>query len=121
MVFNFKTFSAFATKAYKELGESPYILDEVLAVFKCYFTKYEREMCEPHPNLRLSQIKHIISVMPYLEKDFKSGAPEDIDADCYPDMINQHFKTEYRGNCDYNINHFFSGCIRELRYYETLY
>jgi hypothetical protein len=34
MQFNFKTFSAFATKAYRELGESAYTLDEVLSVSK---------------------------------------------------------------------------------------
>ena len=34
MQFNFKTFSAFATKAYRELGESAYTLDEVLPVSK---------------------------------------------------------------------------------------
>ena len=44
----------------------------------------------------------------------------DIDPDCYEDMIDRHFRTRYR-NCDYNINHFFSGRIRELRFYETCY
>ena len=34
MQFNFKTFSAFATKAYRELGENAYTLDEVLPVSK---------------------------------------------------------------------------------------
>ena len=44
----------------------------------------------------------------------------DIDPDCYEDMIDKHFRTRYR-NCDYNINHFFSGRIRVLRFYETCY
>ena len=38
----------------------------------------------------------------------------------HPPMIDQHFQTRYR-RCDYNINHFFSGRIRELRFYETCY
>lgn len=41
----------------------------------------------------------------------------DIFPSVYPYIIQLHFKTKYR-NCDYNINHFFSGRIRELRCYE---
>lgn len=120
MLFNFQTFSAFVMKAYKELGESPYTLDEVLSVFQYYFEQYEEYMGEPHPYLKMWQIKHIIQTMPYMDKDFASGACSDLDADCYPAMIDQHFQTEYK-DCDYRINHFFSGCIRELRFYETCY
>lgn len=120
MYFNFQAFSAFAAKAYRELGEHAYTLEEILSVFRYYFEKYEEYRGEPHPNLRLEQIKRIIQIMPYLDKNFLSGACSDIDADCYPALIDQHFQTEYR-QCDYRINHFFSGCIRELRFYETCY
>lgn len=120
MLFDFQTFSAFAAKAYKELGGSPYTLDEVLSVFHYYFEKYEQYSGEPHPHIRLEQIKRIIHVMPYMSQDFPSGAGSDLDADCYPILIDQHFQTEYQ-NCDYRINHFFSGSIRELRFYETCY
>ena len=41
-----------------------------------------------------------------------------IEPDAYPLLIQLHFKTSYR-RCDYNINHFFSGRIRELRLYEA--
>ena len=120
MVFDFQTISAFATKAYRELGENSYTLEEVLSVFRCYFEQYERYMGEPHPHIRLDQIKHIIHVMPYMDKEFASGADPDLEPDCYPILIDQHFQTAYK-NCDYRINHFFSGAIRELRFYETCY
>ena len=32
----------------------------------------------------------------------------------------EKYEARYR-HCDYNINHFFSGKIRELRFYEELY
>lgn len=44
----------------------------------------------------------------------------DISPDAYYAMIDQHFATKYK-NCDYNINHFFSGKVRELRFYESCY
>ena len=114
MKFNFKTFSVLAEKAYQDLGDSSYTLDEVLSVFECYFEQYERYMGQQHPNLRIEQIRRIIQVMPHLELD----TTPDLDADCYPEMIDRHFQTKYR-HCDYRINHFFSGCVRINRFYET--
>lgn len=38
----------------------------------------------------------------------------------YPYLIEAYFKTSFK-DCDYNICHFFSGRIRELRFFETLY
>lgn len=117
MAFDFKTFAVFAAKAYKELGKSPYTLDEVLSVFICYFQTYEEHRNAVHPFLKPEQIKRIIGAMPYLNPKDKliEILPEE-----YPAIIEQHFKTQYR-SCDYNINHFFSGMIRELRYYERIY
>ena len=118
MQFDFKAFAVFAAKAYNELGESPYTLDDVLSVFDCYFQTYEDRMNEPHPFLKLEQIKRIVKIMPYLS--LNTHGDVDIEPEAYPDIIDQHFQTQYR-SCDYNINHFFSGMIRELRYYERVY
>lgn len=35
-------------------------------------------------------------------------------------MIDAYFETEFY-DCNYRINHFFSGQIRELRFYEEIY
>ena len=121
MDFDFKTFSAFVTKAYKEVGNCPYSLRDVLSVFECYFEHYEAAMGETHPFLKLDQIKRIIRQMPYMDTVLPGGAPSEIEPEEYPDLIDQHFRTEYSEDCDYRINHFFSGMIRELRYYERIY
>ena len=70
--------------------------------------------------IRAVQIERIIREMPYIDETDKANSTMDIDPDCYEDMIDKHFRTRYR-NCDYNINHFFSGRIRVLRFYETCY
>ena len=76
----------------------------------------------PYPqNVNMArEVERIIREMPYIDETDKLNSTMDIDPDCYEDMIDKHFRTRYR-NCDYNINHFFSGRIRELRFYETCY
>ena len=111
MQFDFDTFTHLVTKVY---NDGPYTLEEVLTVFKYYFLKYEAVMGQPHPHIRMDQIRRIIQKMPNI------STRVDVDAEVYSDLIDRHFATKYRG-CDYNINHFFSGRIRELRFYETGY
>ena len=88
--------------------------------FRYYFEQYEAYTGAPHPPIRAVQIERIIREMPYIDETDKANSTMDIDPDCYEDMIDKHFRTRYR-NCDYNINHFFSGRIRVLRFYETCY
>lgn len=111
MLFDFKTFTQLVTRVY---DDSPYTLEQVLAVFRYYFEKYEGVIGHPHPNIRMEQIRRIVQKMPYI------SPMADIEPEEYRGLIDQHFETKYRG-CDYNINHFFSGKIRELRFYETVY
>lgn len=118
MNFDFDRFSKIAASVYTR--ESPYSLEDVLGVFKCYFQQYEAYTGYSHPPLRASQIARIIQDMPWLDCVCRGSVSADITPDCYPVIIEQHFKTRYR-HCDYNINHFFSGKVRELRYYETCY
>ena len=122
MKFNFPLFKALATKAYKNVGGSTYPLEDVLYVFEYYFYDYERFTRRVHPNICMSQIERIIEAMP--QADDEVHIFFDIDPYDYATLIDAHFKTEYNigcGGCDYNINHFFSGNIRTLRYYEHLY
>ena len=117
MLFDFDTFAKLVERCYEP---GPYSLEEVLFIFKYYFWRYEQEFGRPHPHIRMQQIRTIIERMPYVERDDFGGYFADIDAEEYRYIIEQHFRTSYK-NCDYNINHFFSGRIRELRFYETCY
>ena len=119
MYFNFKLFSSLATRAYNKEDDHIYSLDDVLRIFEYYFQKYEDTFHDVHPNIRAEQIERIIAAMPYIEPTY-GGSVADIEPQDYGPLIDKHFQTQYR-NCDYNINHFFSGDIRLLRYYEELY
>lgn len=96
----------------------PYSVDDVLAVFAYFFDAYAAEIHHPHPPLKKEQIHRIIEQMPFADVHHSNVA--DLDADAYPVMIDQYFRMPFR-NCDYRINHFFSGQIREMRFYEECY
>ena len=117
--FDFRRFCGSAALAYKEC--SPYTLDECLEVFRVYFQAYEEYMGHPHPPIRREQIARIMQEMPWIDEIRKTSDSyiADIDPNTYKYIIRLHFKTKYR-RCDYNINHFFSGRIRELRLYEVI-
>ena len=118
MLFDFERITISAKLAYRRCGEGAYSLEEVLHVFRYYFETYELIFDEAHPAIRIAQIARIIDCMPFI---FDGGKMIDISPDEYETIIDQHFNTKYMAGCDYNINHFFSGDIRENRYYETLY
>lgn len=114
MNFDFDKFSQITASVYPPSG---YSLQDALQVFKYYFEQYEKHTGKIHPPIKASQIVRICQDMPYLTigNYYPDVSPED-----YKIMIDKHFETKYRV-CDYNINHFFSGRIRELRYYEECY
>lgn len=116
MIFDFDRFSKIAASVYNE--GNPYSLDECLEVFRCYFQTYEEYMGHPHTPIRREQIAQIMQDMPWVCEDNKVVPFPDILHCSYKHIIRLHFKTRYR-RCDYNINHFFSGRIRELRLHET--
>lgn len=111
-------FGSFLFISVKPAKYSGYSLQDALRVFRYYFEQYEKHMGKPHPPIRASQIVRICQDMPYIFPD--GEGIEDVTPDGYYAMIDKHFRTKYR-RCDYNINHFFSGRIRELRFYEELY
>lgn len=129
LTFNFLEFSKIASVVYN-IGNI-YSLDECLKVFRCYFGMYEKFIGHAHPPIKAGQIERIIRIMPYIDREpskevveaIKQIDPQmepapDIEPDLYPLIIQLHFKTKYR-NCDYNINHFFSGRIRDYRMMEA--
>ena len=128
MTFDFERFAKIAASVYNK--GNPYSLEDCLKVFYCYFWTYEKYKSCPHPPIRREQIAYIMGIMPFLEQpdpafmkymkeEFGHDPVPDIDQSTYPNLINLHFKTRYR-RCDYNINHFFSGRIREMRLHEYM-
>lgn len=123
MIFDMLKFTTFAQRAHENAagqGYTVYSLEDTLAIFKYYFEWYEHTQGKAHPNIRVAQIERIVIAMPYVQEIHRRAGVLDIDPESYEEMIPQHFKTKY-ANCDYNINHFFSGQVRELRFFETCY
>ena len=119
MIFDFEKFEKIAADIYPL--EGPYSFAESMSVFKYFFAKYEEFMGEPHPPVRSEQIARICRCMPYIDRrECSGGQCADIMPTDYPVLIDKYFATKYR-NCDYRICHFFSGRIRELKFYEGLY
>jgi len=114
MLFDFRRFAKIAASVYSQ--GNPYSLEECLEVFRLYFQTYEEYVGHSHPPIRRGQIDHIMKIMP-AEGNYIVPYQEILPVS-YKYLIGLHFKTKYR-NCDYNINHFFSGKIRELRRYEA--
>ena len=117
MLFDFEKFSNITASVYPG---GLYRLEDALNVFQCYFERYEKHTGKAHPALRASQIVRICRIMPFLSAENKRNCCEDVSPLDYPAMIDQHFRTKYR-NCDYNVNHFFSGKIRAMRFFEVCY
>ena len=109
MIFDFDSFKKTMLSACEPVAYSP---EEALGVFGYYFERYEEKTGKPHPWLRAEQIKRIVRAMPYI------CGVGNIPPFEYRFLIDRHFQTRYR-NCDYNINHFFSGRVRALRMKET--
>ena len=118
ILFNFASFTRVVENVYNTVS-TPYSLDNVLSVFRYFFEEYEAATGQIHPGIRRDQIARIVAAMPYIDMQ-THGTAADIDPEDYPDMIDAYFQTDFP-DCDYRINHFFSGQIRELRFYERLY
>lgn len=119
MQFDFDKFRSIVSSIYPtDPEETTYTPEQSLAVFYCYFQYYEHHRKQPHPPIKADQILNIIRSMNWMFDEYEE--PMELFPEDYPAMIAKHFKTQYRC-CDYNINHFFSGKIRTLRYYEVCY
>ena len=106
--FDFDIFSKMVEDAYLEFVDHPYTLEEVLGVFKCFFDRFH-EYFDNHPPISEEQIIFILEVMPYQTTCTKGV--NFIDPWEYPAIIDEYFESDFK-NCNYRINHFFSGKIR---------
>ena len=121
-----KRFRQITEKAYNRMEDTVnrYSLEEYIAIFEHYFSRYAEKRGEDHPPIGCENIRRIMERMPY------TGAPDesiggrdmfDYTAEMYPAMIDQYFRTRFFPGCDYRIFHFMSGNVRELRLYEILF
>ena len=107
-VLDFDVFSSLATSVYHEIADSPYALNEVLFVFRYFFEQY-RDRFGDHPPIKREQIERLIRRMPYPTEYI--GGLDVIEPVEYFDIIDTYFESDFK-NCNYRINHFFSGKIR---------
>lgn len=113
-----RIFDSLAKCEYKE--SDPWELEDYLYVFHYYFRIYEQRFGRPHPHIKREQIRNIMDSMPYINCESRCGTEEDLSPEDYGPLIDRYFDMDWEGS-DYNINHFFSGQIREMRFYEVLY
>lgn len=99
-------------------GLFPFTMNDCVSVFRYFFEAFKHFRGEDHPLINTEQVKTIIEEMPYVTNEHFEEII-DIPVCFYPPMIDRYFKTKYE-NCDYRINHFFSGRIRELKFYECM-
>ena len=115
MQFDFKKFQAIAKHAYPQ--SSQFNFDECMSVFKSFFERYEEYIGVPHPPIKASQIQRFCLDMPYIFDNL--GRTTDLEPADYPAMIDDYFATMRTTRVNANINHFFSGRIREIAFYRA--
>ena len=95
-----------------------YSFADCISVFKYYFDAYSHFTGKDHPVLTGKQMQSIMKKMPVLVGEAARGAC-DIEPNEYKSVIDRYFGTFFP-DCDYRILHFFSGRIRESKYFEAL-
>lgn len=102
---------------HKTVDTEHFSFDDCMTVFRTFFDAYHDFTGTDHPVPGGKQIAAIMEKMPYADKGRKIPLePED-----YETLIAAYFLTPAFQDCDHRIYHFFSGDIRENRYYETIY
>lgn len=114
---NYNIFDRLVASVYRQ--EDTWPLESYIHVFHKFFDEYDATFAEPHPHISRANIRKLMDEMPWLTLA-ERGVSEPLNLDSYDAMIERYFEIDWE-NCDYNINHFFSGQIRELRFYETCY
>jgi len=103
-------------RVYQSTGPYGFTAPESLLVFKQFFDAYERYEGQEHPKINRRQIRKILEAMPHLEDE--TGRDLGISPEDYEHLIEDYFETVE--SCDHNINHFFSGDVRLIRYYSVI-
>ena len=93
-------------------------LEDCIDVFRYFYRQYSLIRQEDHPRLKNKTIREIIEKFPLTDNEY--GEPIELTPDMYPTLIDAYFDQNFP-DCDYTIQHFMSGMIRTLRFYEELY
>ncbi len=94
-------------------------LQDCINVFSYYYQRYDEIFQRKHPRLKNKTIRAIIKKLPYVLDDLNRDI--DLYPESYPKLIDAYFEQDFGPDCDYSIQHFMSGVIRALRYYEEEY
>lgn len=122
--YNIGLFAKIVKPIYTELsnaGDTCFSFLDVLDIFATYFAEYETKFKREHAHINKKQIRDIIYIIDNIPDRATGDFIPDITVEDYEAMISCHFRTNYHDKTDFNINHFFSGDIRLLRFYEAVY
>lgn len=112
----FEQFENMCSLIYKTVKTDKFSFDDCMKVFRLYFAAYRGFTGEGHPIPRYKQIATIMEKMPFADEEGSIPLePED-----YEVLIPAYFMIPFP-NSDRNISHFFSGKIRENRFFEILH
>lgn len=100
--------------------EDEFSLGNVLDLFRYFYRAYKTKFKRDHPHITTETIKGIIQDLPEAV-DPETGMTVDLSFCDYYDMMKQYFKSDFGERCDYTFQHFMSGKIRYIKYYETQY
>ncbi|MDD6090525.1 MAG: hypothetical protein PUB77_07700 [Clostridiales bacterium] len=118
---NAEFFENMIREEYRKLPDKhPYSEDQCVDILFYFFGAYRATRHEEHPYIKRVQISRLLGKMPFFNESGTPLSGEFIVPEAYPALIVAYFSTHYP-NCNYHINHFFSGRIRELKYLECCY
>lgn len=93
-----------------------------LELVKYYVITYKKRLNKKYPAISNKTLqKIIIKLHSGANNDFGDEIVSPLSSQSlidYKNIIDQHFKTDYKGKTDYNLAHFISGEIMKNRYYD---
>lgn len=97
-------------------SDSLWNAEDYLSVFQDFFKAYRFFTGREHPEISYSQIVNIMDRMPFADQNEEIPVEP---GDYTIHLIPAYF-CDSSLECDHSIYHFFSGRIREMRYYDFL-
>lgn len=86
--------------------------EDALQVFRYYYRAYRSHTGHIHPNLNTKTMDSVV-------RNYVFGTDQldsDTSVDTYMDLIDEHFKTDYGKEIDWNIQHFMTDGVRNYLY-----
>lgn len=101
--------------------DSSDLINEVIYIIRYFYSRYSMYFGTEHPRINNKTMDSVVrNIIDGTENMIVGGLLDAVDRDDYVLMIDKYFDTYFK-NCDYNIQHFMTSGIRELRYYEAVY